>query len=712
MVFSYRTAQVNTRKSMTGILRSILREKSALVAVAGALLMAFILQAPTASEWRAGMDRGMTDQMLLRAEGAPERKDLVFLGIDEASLQMDVDESLLEGNEILAMMSRRFPWDRRVYAAMIERLVESGARLVVIDLLMTEPSDPEADEVLAEVLGRHRDRVILASMFAPLASGEDQFMLSDPWEGFWGEGPEWTRSGYVNFRPDPSDLLVRDATYTTTLSEENGLGKQEGEPVFRSLAAEVLDALGKPVPEGRRGLRFATRNGGDAHEVYEPIPIREIFLPDEWKHRYESGEFFKDKVVMIGPAAPRFQDLHRTPVGLLMGPQLHLQAIGCGLENAFVRRPFESLRSRDFYLTIAGVISAWLAGLWVKRPQVAWAGALGLVGAALAGAFILADATGILVGFSAWVLKFVVGLVSGQSYALVASRLERGRLHREFRRFVSRDVADSLVEHPEIYRHAAAGRKRQVVVLFSDVRGFTGRSEREDPERLVGQLNEYFSAMVAAVFQHSGTLDKFIGDAVMAHWGALVDGDDGVNAANALKTAREMIDRVRELNAKWEEEGREPYHIGIGIHLGEAVAGEIGSAERTEFAVIGDAVNLASRLEGLTKMFQTELLASGTTVDASGDRTGMRRLAKVRVKGRAEPVDVWGGSLGHAGDAGYAIALELFESGDFSGARRMFADLAREYPEDGPSKAMEDWTQQCWASPLPAWDGVLTMDEK
>jgi len=658
------------------------------------------------------MDREMMDQMLRRVESAPERKDLVFLGIDEASLQMDVDESLLEENEILALMSRRWPWDRRVYGAIIERLLESGAKLVVIDLVMAEPSDPEADEALAAVIGRFRERVILSSAFAPLASWENLSTLQDPWEGFLGEGPEWTRAGYVNFRPDSSDLQVRDAIYTTTLSEENGSEATEGEPVFLSLAAEVLDALGKPVPDGRQGLRFAFRDGGEAHEVYEPIPIREIFLPEEWEHRYGGGEFFRDKVVLIGPAAARFQDLHRTPVGLLMGPQLHLQAIGCGLENAFVSRPIEAKRFGAMYLAMAGVIFAWLAGLWVKRPLVAWAGALILVGAVATGVFVLANVSGMLMGFSAWTLPFIVGLVSGQSHALVASRVERGRLHREFRRFVSRDVADSLVENPEIYRLAAAGRKRQVVVLFSDVRGFTGRSEREDPERLVGQLNEYFSAMVAAVFRHSGTLDKFIGDAVMAHWGALADGDAGENARNALKTAREMIERVRQLNAKWMEEGRESYHIGIGVHLGEAVAGEIGSTERTEFAVIGDAVNLASRLEGLTKMFQTDFLASGTAVKASGDQEAMRRLARVRVKGRAEPVDVWGGSLGQPGDAEYASALGHFEAGDFPNARRMFADLMRDYPDDGPSKAMDAWARQRMAAPPANWDGVVTMDEK
>jgi len=674
--------------------------------------MAGLLQLPVISEWRARMDGAMMDQMRRSMKGAPESKDLVFLGIDEPSMQMDVADSLLEENEILAMMAQRFPWDRRVYASIIERLLEAGARLVVIDLVMAEASDPEADAALAATIERYRDQVVMASAFAPVASSENEFTLSDPWEGFLGDGPDWTRAGFVNFRPDRSDSMVRDAIYTTTLSEENGEEAMEGEPVFRSLAAEVLDALGKPVPDGRRGLRFATRDRGEAHEVYAPISIRDILLPETWEHRYGSGEFFRDKVVMIGPAAPRFQDLHRTPVGLLMGPQLHLQAIGCGIENAFVSRPFLWDGFRNLCLAIVGVICAWLAGVWVKRPLVAWGGALALVVVVLVGMFILAAVTGIMIGISSWALTFIVGVVSGQSHALVVTRLERGRLHREFRRFVSRDVADSLVENPQAYRHAASGRKRKVVVLFSDVRGFTGRSEREDPERLVGQLNEYFSAMVDAVFHHSGTLDKFIGDAVMAHWGALADAHDGENARNALATAREMMARVKQLNVKWEEEGRDPYHIGIGIHLGEAVAGEIGSAERTEFAVIGDAVNLASRLEGLTKVFQTGMLASGVTVAATGRPELMRCLAKVRVKGRAEPVDVWGDSLGQAGDESYAKGLNHFEAGDFSASQQLFAKLVQEYPEDGPSKTMEAWARQRTVEPPTLWDGVITMDEK
>jgi len=226
----------------------------------------------------------------------------------------------------------------------------------------------------------------------------------------------------------------------------------------------------------------------------------------------------------------------------------------------------------------------------------------------------------------------------------VRERLEKDRLRGVFRRFVSRDVADRLVDSPEAWEAIAAGRKRQVVVLFSDVRGFTSRSENAEPAELVKQLNEYLTAMVAVVFRHGGTLDKFIGDAVMAHWGSLDDNEqgrkDGEHCRAALAAAREMHVELERLNQAWIKEGREPFAIGIGIHLGEVVAAELGSPERIEFGVIGDAVNLASRIEGLTKPFESEVIFSAQVNEAAGS-TGALSLGKVRVKGRSAPVELF-----------------------------------------------------------------------
>lgn len=678
--------------------------KSAIIAAVGAVVTATLLFMPHIRDWWRAADTDIEDRLLRMTPGTEIRDDLVFIGIDERSLNLEVSEELIAENPVLAMMNARFPWDRRVYAAAIERLLDGGARLVVLDFALSEPSLPDADAVLAETIARYRDRVVLVSVFAPVASRNNEFTVSEPMDEFLGDGPDWTRCGYANFRPD-RDGIVRAAKYTTTLSAENKRPIRADEPVFNSLAAEIIAALGKPVPEGRRNLRFAKHDDGTAHDVYEPIPIFEIFDPQTWQHRHQSGAAFRDKVVLIGPAAPRFQDQQKTPVGLLAGPQLHLQAVTAGLEGSFVTR----LQLVAIWMSVAGVFCVWLIARISRHPWVAIACAAGVMGAVAFGAYALGATSDYLTGFTTFMIVIGAGTVSGQTHALITERLERGRLHKEFRRFVSRDVADTLVNQPEIYQQAATGRKRRLAVLFSDVRGFTGRSETDDPQLLVGQLNEYFSAMVAIVFRHGGTLDKFIGDAVMAHWGALDDGkDDATRARSAIAAAREMITELDTLNARWSVRNLQPYHIGVGIHLGEAVAGEIGSVDRTEFAVIGDAVNLASRTEGLCKLFKTDLLCTGATTEAAGFPETLRRLAKVRVSGRKEPVEIWGATNGDKSDAAFAAALEKFEAGHFAEAATAFAAL----PDDGPAQRLHEWSSTFAKEPPTDWDGVISMTGK
>ncbi len=582
------------------------------------------------------VDREFGDWIIRRSEGPPEKADLVLLGIDEPSMALDgLDPAELSASPVLSMMRQRFPWDRRVWAAAIDRLAGAGAKLIVLDLIFAEASDAEADAELAAAIQRHPGKVLLASVFSPRGAGQgNEYMLTVPDERFLEAEP---RLGYVNFYKDQIDGLERIARYTTTKGIENEGIRRSGEPEFRSLAAEVIQAMGAEVPSGDRELRFSGDKDTGAAEVYAPKSIYGIFADKEWKINYASGAFFHDKVVMIGPVAPRFQDIHSTPMGSITGPQLHLQAVACGLDKAFIRR---STNSWPAMVLLGLVALAWTR--WVSRPLESVFGlmgiAVGVVGIAVWVGFVFS----LLLSVSGGLLALVCGWAVAQSYEMVTERLEKLRLRRDFRRFVSRDVADAMIAQQDEWRETAAGVKRRVVVLFSDVRGFTERSELSDPGELVKQLNEYLTSMVAVIFRHGGTLDKFIGDAVMAHWGALGGGSDEDHARKAIYAARDMIAELSRLNATWQAAGKAPFEIGVGLHLGEAIAGEIGSPDRTEFGVIGDTVNLASRLEGLTKVFHSDVIFSDDVRHASGIVDGILELGLVRVKGRRNPVRLFG----------------------------------------------------------------------
>ncbi|MBC8127931.1 MAG: adenylate/guanylate cyclase domain-containing protein [Gloeobacteraceae cyanobacterium ES-bin-144] len=581
------------------------------------------------------VDLAFGDWIIRHSGGPPENKQLVLLGIDEASLSLDsLAPEEIAANSTLSMMQTRFPWDRRVWAEAIDRLASAGAKLIVLDLIFSEPSDPDADAALAAAIQRHPGKVVLASALSPGGAEQDgnvSYLLVEPDSQFIS-GENTPRLGYVNFYPDPVDGLVRSARYTTTLGLENEGKRLTGEPGFRSLAAEVIHAMGAEVPNGNQELRLAGRRDTGAADLYAPLSVYGIFSDEIWKKNYANGEFFQNKVVMIGPVAPRFHDIVNTPMGPLAGPQMHLQAVACGLKKAFIHRlsnPWPGM-----------LVLGFAALVWsqcIRRPLISVFGVM-LIASGVVGIALWVGATfSVILLVTGGLLALGAGWLVSQSYDLVTERLEKGRLKKQFRRFVSRDVADAMVAQPEQWLLSSSGVKRRVVVLFSDVRGFTTRSEEADPGDLVRQLNEYLTAMVEVVFRNGGTLDKFIGDAVMAHWGALGGGSYEIDARKAIVAAREMLASLEQLNAKWKTEGKSGFHIGIGLHLGEVIAGEIGSPNRTEFGVIGDAVNLASRLEGLTKAFSCEVIFSDEVRSAAGIEEGIIDLGLVQVKGRRTP---------------------------------------------------------------------------
>lgn len=683
------------------------------------------------------VDRRLQDTLSAHLSPSPERVDLLCLGIDEASLSpTGVDEETLSEAPVLRYMAERFPWNRRVWAEGVDRLAGAGARLIVLDLLFTEPSDdPEADRLLAEAIARHRDKVVLASNWAPVGAREGQNVMGmqEPMEIFLGPMENETAFGFANFWPDADDDILRKANYRTTAREINRMRRAAGEPRFDSLAAVAARKLGVAPPEMPRRLRFAGKQQvtwtGDgqagaagepdavltgkylAHLAYKPRSIHEIFVPDLWRTNYGSGSGIAGKVVLIGPVAPRFHDEHLTSSGFVTGPQLHMQALACLLENSFWMYPPPWAE----WAVLFGLGLLGMTLVIILRNPFALLAYLVVLGAVLVfGCGFLADRTGVLfTGFPGF-LGFLAVTVSGGSVEFLMERARRKRLHRHLQRSVSADVADEMVRSPAGYFDMAMGRRRRVVVLFSDVRGFTARSEQIEPEQLVEQLNEYFSRMVRIVFQQGGTLDKFIGDAVMVTWGGLSDEQPGEIVRAAVTAAGDMRTALEDLNRDWERRQLAPFEMGVGIHFGEAVVGEIGAEERSDFTAIGDAVNVASRVEGLTRHVGMPVLLTGEAVTQLEGAEAVLPLGRFRVKGRQGILDLFTLAAGvPTGDADLlAEALGKIVDGDWEAAE---AALGR-FGDASALRGVRDLYLKEIAGARgnagEAWDGVVRLETK
>jgi adenylate cyclase len=320
---------------------------------------------------------------------------------------------------------------------------------------------------------------------------------------------------------------------------------------------------------------------------------------------------------------------------------------------------------------------AVLAGGWAFAQASVWASPVPVLALALA-----AYAASALVGY-------------------VGARRRAREIRLMFAQYVPPEVVAELVAHPE--RLQLGGETRELTVMFTDLAGFTDLAEGLGPEDTVAMLTEYFDTMTAIVHRHRGTVDKFIGDAVMAFWGAPLHTPD--HARLALAAAQEMQAAVATLSQRLQARGLPPLRMRIGLHSGPAVVGNIGSASRFSYTAVGDTVNLAARLEGANKAFGSGLLVSQATLDAAGPQAtqGMRALADVVVKGKTQAVRVYTPSTDATLRQRAAALLEASTGGDAPTLAARLSELLTHAPGDAAAQLMRQrWGQDlAWGAPLP-----------
>ena len=574
----------------------------------------------------------LQDWLLRITTRAPLPENFALVTIDERSMSLsEVSPEEIKDSRPLQLMHAGFPWSREVYAALTEKLIAAGARLVIFDLLF--PSSKDGDDAFASVLKANPGKVVLASSFENPDSqdrGAKTPVLVLPTDelrkavdGNWGG---------VNL-PVWRDNKVRSVYTSVTASDVMGIPSLPHEDVIPSLTTVAARSLGVAAPKNPEGepLRFRYSLPGTARV----ISLFEIFVPAFWKSNYAEGGFFKDRVVLVGATAERLHDFHLTPWGKLSGPEINLHALAAMLRGNW-------LDQAGLAATLVTIVAAALASVpltFSLRSSSRWL----VLGLACGPILWLLLCAGVLTLFSFFLpaapplLTWLLCGFAGVACDVSLERRERSRLRATLERYVSRDVVREIAENPHSYLQTLGGQRKEIVALFSDLKGFTSDAEQLDPSEMVTLLNEYFREMVDVVFEYSGTLDKFIGDALMATWGGIRPASMEENARNAVLAALNMKERLASINASRNELGIAPWSAGIGISLGPAVFGNIGSQQRMDMTVIGDTVNLASRIEGLTRIYGCDILVDERIANNANDICLFLEVDTVRVKGRKKP---------------------------------------------------------------------------
>ncbi|MEN6347864.1 MAG: adenylate/guanylate cyclase domain-containing protein [Syntrophomonas sp.] len=534
-------------------------------------------------------------------------------------------------------------WPRSMHARLLEKLAQ--AKVVTFDMTFHSPQDPKEDAAFAEAIAKH-GRVVVASKFSfeEDENGEQLQVFEGPIDELL---PGAAGLGFVNTPTDIDDVVRRTSLIDVNTFEVPfpSLG------IATCLVAENISYNDIKLKQGRLIVgkkQIPVNKLNQAMSMFwGPMGTFETISYADVIEGIKPPSYFKDKIVLIGSITAEDHDTYRTPFttsnmvksGALETPgvEIHASIIQSFLEDKWFKElpPGYNL----LFLLIAGLLTSLAVS---KRGP--WKG---LLGTAVVAVLCLSLVYGLWFYQRLWLSLAGPLVLIGLTYVVVTAsdfiqaELDRRKTKAMFSRYVSADVVDELMKNPDDI--SLGGKKQVVTIMFADIRGFTAFSENKDPVDVITRLNEYLTAMTDSIQSHGGTLDKYLGDGLMAFFGAPIYFEDHVE--RAVQVAREIQQKVIALNKKWaDEQGAVPLLVAVGINTGPVVVGNVGSPERMDYTLIGEDANLASRVEALTKLFETLVLVSERSYDLLPEgptKASLRYVGEELVKGFSNPIKVY-----------------------------------------------------------------------
>ncbi|MFH0906564.1 MAG: adenylate/guanylate cyclase domain-containing protein [archaeon] len=618
--------------------------------------------------------------------GKTPTNSIIIIGVDNKSL-----------SEI-----GRWPWKRDIYAKAFENL--SDAKVIGVDISFFENSSEQDDAILAKAIEKQKGKIVLTSEYTSY-DFKNKILIGKniitPISQLKELSPN---SGYINL-PLDKDGVNRRVYFI------EGDYVSFSEKIYSIYTNTNQTKLREDYKDNELLINFVNKPGSFTTYSFSDLVNRRL-----------DKELFSNKIVLIGATASDFHDEYLTPTSNgtpMSGVEIHANAISTMLTKNYLHK------QSNLSLIIAIFIISILCGLLLLKFPIKFSVPLLIIIIIIYLIFaILIFKNGIILNLIYIPLTIIISSFGNISYFYIFEEREKKKTVNAFSKYVSSEVVQELLKDPSKLK--LGGEKKKVTLLFSDIRNFTTISEKLTPEQVISMLNIYLDKMSESIIEEKGLIDKYIGDAIMAFWGApLPEKNHAILACNAAIKMNKHLTSVK--NQLSIEMNLTDFRIGIGIHSGDAIVGNIGSSKRFDYTAIGDTVNLASRIEGLTKEYGLTILISEFTFSQLNDNFYARKIDLVSVKGRTKPIFVYelienkiNNKLSQEEIKEIKTIIENYEKGfdlylkrDFKKAIFSFEDVLKIRQQDLPSRIM---ISRCKAfitnPPEKEWSGVYKMEKK